>query len=126
MMVGNLEEPLKIFCSIRTALDREKIDDLNEEPGLTIAGFAHGVGQLFQSREKSIVTDAQQGPARNVANAGGFNHQRRGLAFVKPPVPIKIILGNKSIFSRAPGNHRRHPGATGERDWTNANWLEQK
>src|SRR2546421_12915250 len=102
-MVGSLEEPLKIFCSIRTALDRQKIDDLNKELRLTVAGFAHGVGQLFQSREKSIVTDAQQGPARNIANAGGFKDQRRGPAFGKPLIPIKIILRDKSSFSRAPG-----------------------
>ena len=80
----------------------------------------------IDSPEKSIVTDAQQGPARNIANTSRFNHQRGRSSFGKPLIPIEIILRNKSIFGRAPGNHRRHPGATGERDWTNLDWLEEK
>src|SRR5205807_10412648 len=126
MMIGNLKESLEIFFWIRATLHSKKIDDLDEELRLTVAGFANGLDKLFQSRQKSIVTDAQQRPAGNVANPGRFNHQRRGPALGKPPIPIKIILRDKSIFSRAPGDHRRHPRATGERDWTNSHWPETK
>ena len=125
-MVGNVEEALKIFPPVGTTLDRQEIDDLNEELRLTVTGFAHRVDELFQSREKSIMTDAQQRPAGNVANAGRFNYQCRGSAFRKPPIPIKIALGDESIFGRAPRHHRRHPGATVESDWTNLDWLEEK
>src|SRR5258707_7094035 len=112
MVTRDLQEPLKIFRLVRTTLDGQEIDELNEELRLTVAGLADRIDQLFQSRQKSIVTDAQQRAARNVANAGSFNHQRRQSSPGKPSIPIKIVLGNKSIVSRAPWHHRRHPRPT--------------
>src|SRR5437870_2835398 len=124
--LGNFQKSLKVFCRVRPTFDCQKIDNLNEELRPTFAGFAHYVDELFQSRQKSIVTDAQQRPARNVANAGCFDYQSRRPSFGKPPIPIKIVLCDKSIFRRAPGNHRRNPRSTLERQWTDLNWLEEK
>ena len=126
MKTRDLQEPLKVFRLVGTTLDRQKIDELNEEPRLTVAGFAHDINELFQSRQKSIVTDAQQRPTRNVANAGSFNHQCRRFSFGKSTIPIKIVLRDKSIFSCAPWHHRRHPGAIVESDRTDLDWLEEE
>src|SRR5438270_13882645 len=111
-MVGNVEEALKIFPPVGTTLDRQEIDDLNEELRLTVTSFAHRVDELLQSREKSIMTDAQQRPARNVANAGRFEYQCCGPAFRKSPIPIQIVVGDESILRRGPRRRRRYAGAT--------------
>ena len=124
MVTCDLQEPLKIFRLVRTTLDGQEIDDLNEELRPSVAGFAHGVDQLFQSREKSIVTDAQQRPARNVANAGSFYHQRGWLPLRKTAIPVKVVLGNEAITSGAPWDHRRDPRATRQRQRTDVDWLK--
>src|SRR5437016_4470204 len=43
MTIGNLKESLEIFFWIRATLHSKKIDDLDEELRLTVAGFANGL-----------------------------------------------------------------------------------
>src|SRR6185369_532496 len=112
MLISDLEEPLKIFLWIGTALDGEKIDDLNEELRLTVARFADGFDESLQSRKESIMTDAQQRATGNISYAGRFNYQSRGPAGREPAIPVEIILSHESIFGGAPGDHRGDPGAT--------------
>ena len=42
LTASSAEEALKIFQWIRSALYRQKVDDLNEEFRVTVARFAHG------------------------------------------------------------------------------------
>src|SRR5262245_20792602 len=108
------EKAIEVFLRIGTTLNREKINDLNEEIRLTITRLSDGLNQLFQSRQKSIITDAQQWPARNVAHAGRFHHECRWFPFGKSSIPIEIVLRDESVFRRAPRHHRRNPRATVE------------
>ena len=48
-----------------------------------------------------------------------------GLAFGESSIPIQVVLRDKAIFGRAPGNHRRHPGAAGQLERTNLDGLKQ-
>src|SRR6266571_2896694 len=126
MPIRDLQKLMKIFLGIGTPFDRKKIYDLNEKFGVATASFAHGLNQLFQSRQKSIVADAQQRPAGNVAHAGSFDDERRGLSFGKSSIPIEVVLGDETVFGRAPRHHRRHPRAALKRDRTNPNWPKKK
>src|SRR5882672_645533 len=126
MMFGDLKKALEIFCRVRPSLDRQKVDNLNEEFGVTFACFPNSFDQLLQSRQKSVVTDSQQRPAGYVAHAGSFNHQCSGLSFREPSIPIQILWCDKSIFSRTPWDHGRHPGTAFQGDRPDADWLKQK
>src|SRR5206468_2241718 len=109
-----LQKALKELRRIGPAFYCEKINDLNKELGVTFACFAHRLHQFLQSRQKSIVTNSQERSTRNVANARSFDNQSGRLSFSKSAIPIKIVLGNESVFSRAPGHHCRNPRAAFE------------
>src|SRR5437016_5854298 len=111
MLCSDLKKALKIFCRVGPALDREEVDDLNEEFGVTGAGFAHRVDQFAKSGQESIMTNPQERTAGNVANAGGFDNERARLPGGESSIPIEVVRRHKSIFSGAPGDHRRHPSA---------------
>jgi hypothetical protein len=108
---GDLQETRKVFFFLRTAPDRKKVNDLNEEFGLALAGFSYGFNQLSESRQKAIVANAHERAAGNVADTGGFHDQNPRPSFSKASIPIEIVVGNKTVFRRPPGHHRRHPGA---------------
>src|SRR5436190_9002454 len=65
----------------------------------------------------------QQWSAGNITNAGCFDDQSSGPASGKATVPFDVSLSYKTVFSSAPGNHRRHPGATCECEPPNLDWL---
>ena len=71
---GDFKKAIEILAAIRPALDREKINDLNKKFGVAVACFAHGLDQLFQSGQKSIVPDAQERPTRNVTHTGRLDY----------------------------------------------------
>ena len=73
----DLQEPFEDISLVGPALDREEINDLNEKFCVALACFANRLNQLLQSGQESIVTDAQQRAAGDVANAGRFDDQRR-------------------------------------------------
>src|SRR5262245_44154088 len=99
MLRSDLEKPVEEFFRIRSSLDGEKINYLNKEFCLTVAGFADGFDQLLQPGKKSIMADAQQGPAGNIAHAGSFNHNCAGSTGSKAAIPIEIVPGDETIFS---------------------------
>src|SRR5262245_16018171 len=55
--------------------------------------------------------NAQQRSARNVANAGGLDHDRARSAACETAVPFDDAVRDKTVVRRAPGNHGRDPGA---------------
>src|SRR5688500_4150386 len=111
MAITDLKKPLKVLRPFRPPLHRQKIDDLNEQPRLAAARFTHDVDQLSQSRYESIVADAQQRTARNVAHSRRLDHQHRRTSLSKARVPIEVLLRDKPVLGRAPRHHRRHPRA---------------
>ncbi len=124
LIFGDLKKALEIFCWIGPALDRQEVDDLNYESGVTLARVAHRVDQLTQSGQEPIVTDSQEGTAGNIANTGGFDDQRGRLAFGEPPVPIQIGLSDETIFSGAPRDHCGHPRASSQLERADFDWLK--
>src|SRR5437588_6549996 len=108
MMTSDLKKPLEKLCPVRPPLNGEKVQDLNKETRMPATGFAHSLDKLAESGKESIMTNAQQRTAGNVAHTGGFNHQSARLSFGKSPVPIKICLGDKTIFGGPPRHHCRN------------------
>ena len=49
----------------------------------------HRLDEAAQAREEAIVPDAQQRPARHVADAGRLDHDRAGPAAREAPVPVE-------------------------------------
>ena len=41
---GDLEEPIEKSVRLRPSADRQEIDELDQQSGLTIAGLAHRIG----------------------------------------------------------------------------------
>src|SRR5436190_2393249 len=126
MLIADYKEPLKELCRFGPSFYREKVDDLNEELSLSLAGFADSLDQPFQPRQKTIMSNAKQRPTGNVAHAGGFDDQLRGPAYREAPVPVKIVLSDKSLLGRSPGDHGGHPGAARELQRAQLDRLKQQ
>src|SRR2546425_5332872 len=126
MTNGDLKKPLEKLCRLRPPLNGEKVQDLNEETRMAATGFAHSLHKLAKSGKESIMTNAEQRTAGDVAHTGCFNHQSARLSFGKSPVPIKICLGDETVFGGPPGHHCRHPGAAFQADRANGDWLEKE
>ena len=111
MMLSNIKKVIKISIALWASADAQEVDDLDEQPRVAAAGFAHGLGECAQARQKAVVTDSQQRPGGDVADAGGLDNDGPGAPFGEPPVPVKNVGRHDAVFRGAPGDHRRHPGA---------------
>src|SRR5215831_2757705 len=120
------QKSLKILFSVGTPSYGQKIDDLNDEFGFALARCAHCFDQLLQSGNESIVPDAQEWAARDIANPGGFDNQGGRPSESEPAVPVEIVLSDESVFGGAPGDHRGYPGATRKQQRPNLDRLEQQ
>src|SRR6266404_959978 len=126
MAICYFKKSSKELIGFRSAFHCEKVDDLDEKFRLASARFASRLDQLFQSGQKSIMPDSEQGPARNIANTGGFDDQRGRSSFRETAIPIEIVLSDEAVFSRPPGDHRRHPGAACECERTDVYRLKEQ
>ncbi len=73
----------------RPPADGEEVDDLDEESRAAAAGATDGLDEIAQTRNEPVVADAQQRPARDVADAGGLDDDRAGLPLRKALVPLR-------------------------------------
>ena len=110
VLIRDMQVLLEIFFGGWPPVDTQEVDDLDEKPGLTVAGFAHRFHQLFQAGNEPVVTDAQQRPTGYVANAGRLDDDGARFSLRIAPVPIEQLLGHEAIVGRSPRHHRRHPG----------------
>src|SRR5436309_10218060 len=120
---GDREKTIKILRRVRTPFDRKEIDNLNEKFRMTFAGCPDCFDKFLQPWKKTVVSDAQQGTAGNVPYAGCLDDQRSGTTLCKSSIPIKVVLGYKTIFSGSPWDHCWHPGATFESQWPDSHRL---
>src|SRR5262249_58910641 len=111
VVVRQLEEALEVFFLRHPAADGEEVDDLDEETGVPFTGVVDYIDHFLQAVEEAVVADAQQRPAGDVTNAGGFHHQDTGLRASVPLIPFEHLRGDETVFGRPPGHHGRHPGA---------------
>ena len=121
----HLQEALKVFLRRGSAPNAQKIDDLYEKLGFAVTGAAHAFGQALEAGEISVMADAQQGSARDIAHARGLDNQCRGAAARKALVPSEHRRRDIAVFGRAPRNHGRNPGARRQSDRTQRDRLEQ-
>ena len=110
MPVGEHQELAEVSLRLGPAANPEKVDDLNEETGPSTARLANGAHQLRQAGDEAVMADPEQRPTRDVADAGGLDHQGTRLAAREALVPGEDLRGDESILGRPPGHHRRHPG----------------
>ncbi len=79
-----------------------------------VARPSNGARQLGEAGDEPVVADPEQRSAGDVADAGGLDHQRPGLAAGEPLVPREDLGRDQPVFGGAPGHHRRYPGALRE------------
>ncbi len=94
----------------RPPADGEEVDDLDEEAGVPSALAAHRLHEVAQAREEPVVPDAQERPARDVADPGSFHDQCTGPALGEAAVPVHDLAGDDAVLRGAPGDHGGHPG----------------
>ena len=111
MAVGDGEEPPEVGLLLRTPPDRQKVDDLDEELGMTVACAPYVLDELLQARNEPVVSDAQERTTRHVADAGGLEHETARTAAGEPVVPREYLFGDEAVLGGAPRNHRRDPRA---------------
>ncbi len=83
--------------------DRQEVDQLDEQPRLPVARVANDADQLLETRQKAIVTDAQQRAARHVADAGRLDHHGCRPTFGEAAVPIDHITGDEAVAEARQG-----------------------
>ena len=109
MAFSDREKAIKIFRRVGSPFDRQEINNLNEKFRMTFAGCTDCFDKFLQPWKKTVVSDAQQRAAGNVPYAGCFDDQRGRTTLCKSSIPIKVVLGYKTIFSGSPWDHCRHP-----------------
>ena len=109
--VGHPQEALEKLRGLGAAPDRQKIDDLDEQPRPAAARTSYGVNEPFQPADIAVVTDAQQRAARDVSDASRLDDDCSRSTARQPLIPSDDGIGDKAVFRRAPGHHRRNPGA---------------
>ena len=87
------------------------------------ARLSHGVNEPLQPLDITVVADAQQRPAWDVANAGRLHDDRAWPTARQPLIPGDDGIGDKAVIRRAPGHHRRNPSALREAEPT---FLERR
>jgi hypothetical protein len=107
----------EVFRRLGTAAHGEEVDELDEELRASAARGADGVRQPAQSGNEAVVSDAQQGTGRHVADAGRFDDEPAGKSSCESRVPVDDGVGDETFVGRAPRDHRGHPraGAQGQR-----------
>src|SRR5262245_35613282 len=121
-----LQKSRKVFFFFRPPPHSQKIYDLNEQSRMPSARLPHDLNQLTQARNKTVMSDAQQRPARNVADARGLDHDRAGTPLGEATVPVENVLCDKTFFGRPPRNHRRNPRPAFKRYMPDANRREKQ
>ena len=102
MALFDLQKSREVFFFFRPPSHRQKIDNLDEER-VSAARLPHYFNQFAQARNETVVSDAQQRPARDVAHARGFDHNRAGTPLGESPVPVEDVLRDETFFGRPPG-----------------------
>ena len=125
MRSGNGEIALEELARIGPAPHVQEIDQLNVQPRLAVARAAHGVDERAQSRHEARLADAQQRPARDVADTGGLDDQSAGAPAGEALVPGEYVRGDDALLGRAPRHHRGHPGPLAQLLRAQADRLEE-
>ena len=111
MRVRHTQELLEELVALRPPADRQKVDDLDQQLRMPAACLAYCIGQAFEAGKKTIMPDAQQRPARHVANSSRLDDDGARPPARETAVPVDDIVGDIAVVRRAPRHHRRHPGA---------------
>src|SRR5215831_5296462 len=125
MALPYLKKPIEELFLRGPPFNCKEVDDLNEQPRLSLTSLPNCLDQLTQTGNKAIMSNSQQRAAGNIAYTRGFNYKNRWFSLCETPVPIKVGGCNKSVFRGSPGNHCRHPGAALKQQSTDLNWLEE-
>src|SRR6185369_5018654 len=126
MTLAGFKKSREILVFWGAPLDRQKVDDLNKQPGVPAALAFDGFNQIPKTGNEPVVPDSQQRPARDVAHTGSFYYNRSRAACRKAPVPLDDVWGDEAVVGGAPGNHCRDPRATLQCSRTYGNRTEQQ
>jgi len=109
----------------RAPLDREEIDDLDQEARAAPRARAHHLDQLPQAGYEALVADAQERSARDVADARRLDHEGPGLAVREAAVPVEHLARDRAVLAGAPRHHGGDPGARAEQKRADAERREE-
>ena len=121
----DVEKPGQELVARGPPLDREEVDELDEQQGLAGRRLADRGDQVTQPGDESIVADAQQRPRRDVADAGRLDDDDPGPALGEPRVPVDHVAGDLALGRGPPRHHRRHPGPLARGARADRDRLEQ-
>ena len=62
-----------------------------------------------EAGDEAVVPDAEQRPARDVADAGRLDDEHARAARGEAAVPVEDLRRDEAVLGRAPGHHRRDP-----------------
>ena len=124
MAIRELQESCEELLRLGASPYRQEVEDLHEEPCAAAAPLAHEAHEFAKAIEKSIVADAQQWPARHIADASRFDDEHARLAVGKAAIPVEHVLRDEPILARPPRHHCRDPRARACRDRTELHWRE--
>ena len=126
MLWADLEKAPEKLLRRWPPLDRKKVDNLDEEPGLAFTRAADCLDKLAQSRNKAIVSDPEERPARDIADARRLDDDRTRLAAREPLVPIEDLSGDEAFLGRAPRHHGGNPRPVTELDRSDTDGAEER
>jgi hypothetical protein len=115
----------QITLRIGAPSDVQEVDALNEQLRVAAAFCAHGIDQVFQTRNELVGADPHQRAGGNVANAGRLHHDGAGPAAGEASVPVEHFGGDLAVTGCAPRDHRRNPCALFKRDRTDVDRAEE-
>ena len=98
MSVGDFQKAVEKLIGRWAAADIKKINDLDKEPRLPLAGFFYSLHKRTQSVNEAVMTDPQKRTRRHIAYSRCLDDNGTGATFGKAAIPIKIILRDKAFF----------------------------
>src|SRR5688500_10236301 len=93
---------------------------------MATASVANCLDELLQTGHESIITNPQQRTTGDIADPGGFDDEGCRSSFSKSAIPVQVVLGDESVFGRAPRHHRGNPRAVFKCQRTNLDRWKQK
>src|SRR5205823_433826 len=116
VLVGDREEALEVLLLLGAPAYGEKVDDLDEQPRLTLALLAHALDETAKAGDEPVVPDPQERAARDLADPRRLDDEDAGTSLREAAVPVDHVLGDEPVLGRAPRHHGGHPRARARRD----------
>src|SRR5882757_608444 len=108
------EKLRKITRGHRPSSDRQKVDQLDEQPRLSVACFANDPDEIAKPGQKTLVTGTEQGAAGHVPDSSSLNNNGAGTPAREALIPFEHFGSDEAVLAGAPRHHGGDPRALGQ------------